>query len=326
VSPVLFAVLASVPTGCLSGGADFSGDGDVDADTDADTDVDADGDCAAEGPFDMQKLDAIASEDVAFDADGNVIGSDTASLLESPYSGSPVVLTSAIQQQAGLRFLPDGRLVVADDSEGNLYLVEPDGTSTVLLSGLAYPNGIAIDLDGFVYLTEKSAGRVRRIDPDTGDFTILEEGQIAEPNGITFDPAYRFLYVAGTSGEGIIYRMPIHEDGTAGDLEEWAQGVGFGRLDGMACDSCGNVYVCDYSTPADGNTVIHRISPDGRSQEIVFDTSTLGGVYYGAFLSNMDWGTGVGGWRTDSLYFAETLGQRVIEVRIGVESKPRAYP
>lgn len=315
--------------GCL-GGSDFRGDTDGDADSDADTDADTDpGACGSipDGPFSGTQLSAIASEDVAFDAEGNVVGSDGQALLKSPYSGAARLFTKAIAQQAGLRFLPDGRLVVADDSENNLFLVEEDGTSHILLSGLSYPNGITIDLEGFIYLTEKSAGRVQRIDPETGEATTIVSGGIAEPNGVTFDPTYRWLYIAGTSGAGIVYRVSIDADGTPGPLEEWARGVGAGRLDGLACDACGNVYVCDYASADSGGTVVHRISPDGEDVRVVLDTGGGGGGgYWGSFLANMDWGSGVGGWSETSLYFADTASQRVLEVEVGVRSKPRPYP
>ena len=93
----------------------------------------------------------------------------------------------------------------------------------------------------------------------------------------------------------------------------------------MGCDACGNVYVCDYASPGDGASLVYRISPDGSDVSVLIDTSGVAG-YMGSFLANMDWGTGEGGWRTNSLYFAETAGQRILEVPIGVPSNPRAYP
>ncbi len=325
---ILFLLATLVGAAC---GDDFygGGGGDADADTDTDSDADSDADsdtdsCAAidDGPFDLERLTGpVAAEDLAFDAEGNVVGSNGTSLFRSPIDGPPAVF-APIAQQAGLRYLPSGILVVADDVEGDLYLVEPDGTSELLLADLAYPNGIAIDLAGFVYLTEKSAGSVRRIDPFHGDFVYVVSGGIAEPNGITFDPSYRHLYIAGTSGEGIIHRVSIAADGTPGDLEEWVSGVGRGRLDGLAVDVCGNVYVCDYGSGVGDGTLVYRISPDGERARLI--SSSEGGEW--TFLANMDWGTGIGGWSTTSLYFAETSSQSIFEMDIGVPSKPRAYP
>ena len=56
-----------------------------------------------------------------------------------------------------------------------------------------YRNGIAADLDGWIYITEQGAGRVRRVNPSTGEFTILTEGRVLEPNGITFNRDYSAL-------------------------------------------------------------------------------------------------------------------------------------
>jgi hypothetical protein len=326
---VFVLVSALLGGGC---GDDFHGGGaDSDSDTDTDTDVDTDADsdtdsCAAidDGPFELTRLAGpIASEDLAFDDEGNVVGSDGVSaLFKSPIDGPPEHFASIVQQ-AGLRYLPSGVLVVADDEAGDLILVQPDGTEEVLLADMDYPNGIAIGLDGFAYVTEKNSGSVRRIDPETGEFTFIVSGSIVQPNGIAFSPDYRTLYIAGTSAAGIVHRISIDEDGGPGGLEELVRGVGRGRLDGLAVDACGNVYVCDYGSGVDDATLIYRISADGERARLISDS---GGAGSWTFFANMDFGTGIGGWNPTSLYFAETSSQSVFEMEIGVPSKPRPYP
>jgi len=330
--PLVFAT-----SGCLGGGNTFSGGGDDDGDGDSDADADSDGDggydCASlpEGPFEAHELAGpTASEDLAFDGEGNLIGNDMAVILKSPHDGSPSVYSTFGQFRAGMRMLPNGDLVIANDTLGELDRITPDGGHQTIVGGLAYPNGIAVDLEGFVYLTEHDGARVHRIDPDTGDDVPIVDGAIQNPNGLTFSPDYRYLYIGSFCGAGgTIHRIEIHPDGTTGTLEAWAGGVGNGCHDGMAVDACGNVYVADYASSSDFSTRIFRIAPDGSNPHVVIDPSGGGGGYYGwggTYLPNMDWGTGLGGWDTMSLYFPEGSSQKVYEVPLGVPSKPRPFP
>jgi sugar lactone lactonase YvrE len=309
------------------------GGGDGDGDSDADTDADGDYDCRGlpEGPFEATQLGGpVASEDLAFDAAGNLVGNDMTQIFKCPHDGSPHPFSTFGQFRAGMRMLPSGDLVIANDTLGELDRVTPDGSHQMILSGLRYPNGVAVDLEGFVYLTEHDGARVLRIDPDTGDYTAIVDGAIQNPNGLTFSPDYRYLYIGSFCGAaGTIHRIEIHADGTAGTLEPWASGVGNGCHDGMAVDACGNVYVADYASSSDFSTRIFRIAPDGTNAHVVIDPSGDGGGYYGwggTYLPNMDWGTGQGGWDTMNLYFPEGSTQKVYEVALGVPSKPRPYP
>ena len=59
------------------------------------------------GPFNLKPLvGPVASEDLAFDAEGNLVGSDDTTIFKSPYSGSPVPFVPSFEFRAGLRFTP----------------------------------------------------------------------------------------------------------------------------------------------------------------------------------------------------------------------------
>lgn len=337
-------ILAVMGTGCL-GGSNFSGgggdetDGGPDGDADADTDADGDYDCAnlPEGPFEATELaGAIAFEDLAFDGEGHIVGNDGQAIMKSPHDGGPTVFIAppAGAFRAGMRMLPNGQLVVANDSQNSILRYDEEGAEHPVLSGLSYPNGIAVGLDGNVYFTEQTAERVQRVDPMTGDAVVLTSG-VPQPNGLTFSPDYRYLYIGSFCGgmyggtAGTVYRLEIADGEAVGDVEEWAHGVGNGCHDGMAVDACGNVYVADYASSEDSSTRIFRIAPDGTNPHVVVDPSGEGGGYYGfggTYLPNMDWGTGQGGFDPMSLYFPEGSTMHVYEVPIGVPSKPRAFP
>lgn len=277
-----------------------------------------------EGPFTLDYAgQAIASEDLAFDAEGRLVGSDDNAIFVTPFVGPPQVFVPSIHFRAGLRYLPTGDLMIANDQRGELIRINPDGVQTVVLSGLAYPNGLAVDMNGFIYVSEQDAARVRRVNPMTGDYTILVDGQITNPNGLTFNRTYDVLYIDGFSGVGTIYALEIGPDGTPGALTEWVTGLGSGYLDGMAVDACGNVYVCDYGLQ--GDTKVYRISPDGSDRRVIIESSG-GGGWSTRYLPNMDWGSGIGGWDTMTLYLPDGWDKRVYYVEIGVPAKQRPYP
>ena len=280
------------------------------------------GDCGvdcnnlAAGPFSLDKLDGpIASEDLAFDDQGNVVGSNDHAIFKSAYGGDPQVWIPNIDFRAGLRFIPSGDLMVNNDNTGQLLRIEPDGTINVVLNNLKYPNGLAVDLNGFVYVTEHDNERVIKVDPYTQESWIISDDEIQNPNGAAFSPDYRRLFVAGFSGVGTIYAFEVDEEGNIGPSYPWATDVGTGWLDGIAVDACGNLYIADYYA-----TAIYRFPPDGSSYTTVASGSN------GAYLPNMQWGSGIGGWDTMKLYLPDGWKKGVFELDIGVPGPPPAYP
>ena len=68
-------------------------------------------DCAniPQGPFELVKLNGpMASEDLAFDREGHLIGSNDNAIFKSVYGGQPQVFVPNINFRAGLRYLPSG--------------------------------------------------------------------------------------------------------------------------------------------------------------------------------------------------------------------------
>ena len=274
------------------------------------------------GPLEPTQVGVVvASEDIAFDAVGNAVGADDHTIYKTMRDGSPQVFVPNIEFRAGMRFLPNGDLVVANDQQGTLIRVDPDGVQHLVLAGLSYPNGLTVDPNGMVYLTEHDAGQIRRIDPMTGDYTIIATG-LTYPNGITFNAVYNLLYVGTFSGEGTIYTITIDSEGSAGPLTEWAKNVGSGWLDGMGVDACGNVYICDYGLQGDSR--VYRIAPNGTDIELLIDKQP--GNMETRYLPNLQWGPGFGGWSQTAIYLPDGWDKILYEVEIGVPGKPRVYP
>lgn len=274
-------------------------------------------DAVPAGPLPYVVIDGPrASEDLAFDHLGNLIGAEQGNLFQSPIDAAPQLWIPGVSGGfvAGLRATSDGVFVLADVNSGSLVRVNADASYEVVLGGFEYPNGMDVDLNGWVYVAEQSGSRVRRIDAQTGDFTVVAEG-LQAPNGVSFSPDYQTLYV-GSFGGGTVTAVHLNPDMTTDSVELFRANIGGGALDGMAVDACGNVYVCEYIA-----AIVWRISPDGASIEQL--------VQLGAetsWIPNLQFGSGYGGWESDHLYVLDISGDRVFDIDVGVPDKPRAYP
>jgi sugar lactone lactonase YvrE len=270
-----------------------------------------------QGPFQLTKLNGpMASEDLAFDDAGNVVGSNDQTIFKSPYNGSPAVFVPNIKFRAGMRYLPTGDLVVCNDNKGQLVRVEPDGVQHVILYGLSYPNGMTVDLEGYVYFSEHDGQKVWKVNPYTSEKWLVTT-EIGNPNGVAFSPDYKHLYIDGFSGAKKVYRVEILPNHQFGPTEVWANNVGSGWLDGIGVDICGNVYICDYKN---SNSDIYRLNSDGQNK-----TKIVNGVP-GRYLPNMQWGSGIGGWDPWKLYIPDGWQKGVFEANVGVPGILKPYP
>lgn len=270
------------------------------------------------GPFELVKMKGvIASEDLAFDSDGYVVGSDNKAIFKSDPAGNSHVFSPDMKFRSGLAMLPSGWLVVNDNTLGRLVKIDPEGVQYTLLAGLKYPNGIAIDMQGYIYVTEEDANRVIRVHPYSGEYTVIAAG-ISHPNGICFNTDHTGLYIGTFGGGGWVHYMSISPDGKPGKLIKWGDMTDTKQLlDGIAVDYCGNVYVCEY-----GETEVYRFSPDGQKREKIVDATELG-----TYLPNLRFGAGPG-WNPTSLYAPDGWNPKdgVWRIDIGVPAPPLPYP
>ena len=224
----LLLVLGLILSACSSGSGvlgprdddDMRDDDDSADDDDATDDDDTVVDCALLEPLpvEFETVTGITSaEDFVFDLKGNVLSIDPqGNLVSSTKEGvTSLVAPGVVTDSAGISMLPDGDVVVADPAAGSLVKIKPNGAVVTLLSGLSYPNGVEIHEDGWIAVSELDAGVVRRVDPSTGEFVILAEGLVA-PNGVTFSPDYKRLYV-NSFGGGTVHRIGLTEDGSSGE-------------------------------------------------------------------------------------------------------------
>lgn len=166
-----------------------------------------------------------SSEDFVFDERGNYVGiDDDDNLVRVSRDRKRTLWLPKIGSLAGMGMLPDGSVVFNEIEEGAVKRVYPNGAVSVVLGGLLYPNGLDIGPDGFVYVAENNAGRVRRINPDTGEFTIVAMG-LTGPNGVAFSNDPHLFYVGSFEGSGV-YKVEVAEPGTLGHASIFARPPG----------------------------------------------------------------------------------------------------
>jgi sugar lactone lactonase YvrE len=133
------------------------------------------------------------------------------------------------------------------------------------------PNFPALDAEGRLYVSDShtfpaSPGPgVFRIEPD-GRGQLWYDRDVVFANGLAVAPDGSALYVAETFASNV-FRIPILEDGSAGDRESVAHVPG-SLPDGLAFDVEGNLYVGCYEP-----SHVLRIDPAGRVEVLWHDAT-----------------------------------------------------
>ncbi len=303
--------------------ADVDADDDGDADTDTDTDSDPgttptdttdpgelDYDCDALPVFnlgDRTLTDARGYHGVTFDDDGNLLGYDGGqSFVKSRYGGARQVFVPGLVPE-GMDRLDDGDFVVSEIAGARLVRVNEQGGSETLASSVGYVYGVVVGPDGMVYVTD---GNLSRVDPATGEVTLLIAGtRRYNIHTMNFNLDSTKMYL-GTIGRGSVWTVDVDEDlNPVGEPTVYAENVGAGWHDAVGVDACGNLWVPDYSSSG-----LYRVGTDGTVTPMVDAEATR----YG---HGLQWGSGINGWRGDTLYMPQPYNQYTVrEVIIGVPS------
>ncbi len=259
-----------------------------------------------------------SAEDFVFDLEGNVLSIDPqGNLVSSNQLGqTSLVVPGVVADAAGMSMLPDGTIVVASPATGSLVTITPEGGTTTLLSGIAYPNGVEVHRDGWIAVSEHDAGVVRRVDPKTGEFIILAEG-LWNPNGVSFSPDYSTLYV-NSFGGGTVHSIALTETGAAsdpvllGELDEysgtpppWGNDPWLSSCDGLnSGDSCELIDQAGTCVNWDGSLYCDAPDPfaaacaslsEGDSCTLLTESGTCSDWGWGLMCDNASWWGGEGG-------------------------------
>ena len=167
-----------------------------------------------DGPFGFN----LPSNAIAFGGDIAVAELATGSVVR----GDHTPIATGLIVPTGLAAIGDD-LFVADWAMGEVYQIVDDGAPippTPVASGLAFPEGLAVNLDGSLLVVEAGAGRLSRIDPATGDVTMVAEGlDLGLPGPPGYPPYWYFngvavgptgnIFVTG-DGANVLYRFKQH--------------------------------------------------------------------------------------------------------------------
>jgi sugar lactone lactonase YvrE len=231
----------------------------------------------------------IYAASFAFEAIANICVVDRDGELADviPVPAGPARVASLL----GELFVPSRGLYVLDfangaPGNGRLLLVDPGSHAVrVVASGFQAPNGLAQDRHRNLYVSDSFQGAIYKVAPD-GTSSVWKQDVRLTPqpgngppfgaNGVAFDRNQHFLYVA-TTEDAKIYRIPILDDGSAGDLQLFASGDAIDAsqgttealhgADGIMFDVRGNLYVAANSAqhPAPGLPgELQVLSPEGR--------------------------------------------------------------
>jgi sugar lactone lactonase YvrE len=166
-------------------------------------------------------------------------------------------MPEAVLNPTGIAFDSQGQMFVSNRAQGEVYAVGRDGTATVHCGGLGIATGIAIDEDDLMYVGDRT-GTIYRI----RGFGIPETFAIIEPSvaayHLAFGPDGR-LYV---TAPGLASHDSVYAIDKKGDVTTYFRG--FGRPQGLAFDTDGNLYIAACYR---GHHGIARVSPDGENCE-----------------------------------------------------------
>jgi gluconolactonase len=133
-------------------------------------------------------------------------------------------------------------------SDGSIWFTDP-------------PYGILFDYEGRRAQSEIGACHVYRIDPDSGETTIVAH-DFDKPNGLAFSIDEKYLYVADTGithnvdGPKHIRKISVNADGTSLGTSTVFADCTAGLFDGFRLDADGRIW----ASAADG---VHCYDPDG---------------------------------------------------------------
>lgn len=173
----------------------------------------------------------------------------------------------------GMAMGPDGCLYVADNGNGSIRKITPEGDVTTVRTGLDSPYGIAVDSDGTIYTNSgyclvKIQGRDQTTLAGTYAGRGMTDGfgaaaSFSSIKGLALD-AEGNVYVSDYGNSAIRKVTPegfvstLAGDGSQGFRDGTGEGARFDFPYGVAVDRNGNVFVADGQ-----NSRIRKVTPEG---------------------------------------------------------------
>ena len=243
--------------------------------------------------------------DVAFDSEGYMIGWDGFGLIRVNRDNQVEAVAPGLGGVQGMDWLPDGSLAVAADD--GIVVIAPSGAKDLLAAGItAY--GLTVGPDGLIYAADNN--QLYRINPSTREVRVYlntEKMPVRfSPRTVDFDKDRSLMYI-GSMGESV-YVLSLDKNYNPVGFPRWFAKIrsNVSYLDGLGVDECGNLYVPNYESSS-----LYRSTPDGR-------VSLYYKQEFDQYGHGLEWGNGVGGWRSDALYLPQPYDSNsVIEIVVG---------
>ena len=210
----------------------------------------------------------------AFDFEGNLFVTFSGSRGEKvPVSvfkidpgGRVKPFLSEILNPTGLAFAPDGDLYISSRQEGSVYRVSPEAQAELVADELGIATGLAFDREGILYVGDRQ-GTIYRIERNGEPRSFCHLPPSVAAYHLAFDREGN-LFVTGPS---LSSTDPVYRVSSKGEIDLCC--TGFGRPQGIAFDSDGNLYVTEALA---GDSGVFRIDPQGRRQRIVSSPPLVG--------------------------------------------------
>ena len=175
----------------------------------------------------------------------------------------------------------EGRLISCEQLNRRVVRAEHDGSITVIADAfegkkLNSPNDVVVKSDGTIWFTDPPNGitndyegrraeqeqantNVFRVDPATGDITVVTSE--LRPNGLTFSEDESKLYVTNSAmtPRGIVV-FDVNDDGTVSNQRTFITHE-TSSADGIKCDWNGNIWASWGAGP--GESGVRVFSPEG---------------------------------------------------------------
>jgi enterochelin esterase family protein len=187
----------------------------------------------------------------------SVYRADLEGKVEKFYPDSPGI--------SGLQWSADGLLYACVAREKRVVRFDKGGAKTDLATDVR-PNDLVVTHDGNLYFTMTPTKEIRRIAPD-GAMTVVSEGVVTKPNGITLSRDQGTLAVSDHGGKHV-WTFRIEKDGTLSHATPYmtmrtpTADPEIAKGDGMATDKHGRYYV----TSAEG---LQMFDPTGRMGGVI---------------------------------------------------------
>lgn len=208
------------------------------------------------------------TDGLSTDAEGNLYFSDVKggdAVYKADLEGKVTEFIPDFPGISGLQWGADGRLYACVAREQRFVVFDADGKATELAKDIR-PNDLVVTHDGNVYFTMTPTKEIRRIDPQ-GKMTVVSEGVVTKPNGITLSRDQGTLAVSDHGGK-YVWTFRIEKDGTLSSPANYmtmrtpVKTPEVARGDGMATDAHGRYYV----TTAEG---LQMFDPTGRMGGVI---------------------------------------------------------